>query len=309
MNFVGTHFVTRSFADTSKGGGYETTFPSGGKNITRANRTTLPYYMANMTAAVTAPFVAAPKYGVAPSGVIDNTIDPAATGAQMICESCHNIVKNIGPRKLIADGRANKNAALCVGCHGDMDGAISAEYQLHPLTAGTWSGTHHHRNSHSALSDTLYKGSATQISATTHNMGTMDRAYYPDNNATAPIQMWAPSFGTLGASARPITCTAATNPRMQDGCPDNGQIRVGSNDTGTGGGTIICTNCHRAHNAVSSAGATILMSGVDNVTRIGNIGNPTGVTQANWGAFRMTDQGGRDQAFNTTNPLCLACHK
>jgi hypothetical protein len=94
-----------------------------------------------------------------------------------------------------------------------------------------------------------------------------------------------------------------------NGCADNGQIRLSTNTAGVGGGFLICTNCHRGHNAVSSAGATILMSGTDNTTPIGTIPTPTNVATASQAVWRMTDVGGRASAFNTTNPLCMACHK
>ena len=47
----------------------------------------------------------------------DNTNVVGATG-EMICESCHNLLKNNGPNKLLAiDNEAIDPNALCEGCH------------------------------------------------------------------------------------------------------------------------------------------------------------------------------------------------
>jgi len=314
-NYVGSHFVTRNFADTAKGGGY--TDGTSPKNV---RRTTNNYIGDNVgqqnpgLMTVANGWYAMPQYGRLTAGVIDNNwpagVAIGANAAQMICESCHNIVNNIGPNKLIATGFANgatttgagldtkgtTTPVLCFGCHGAMDSGVNAEWQYHPVATGvTWVGTQHHRNSQGATGTGRYFGSATPLAG--HNMGQMDPAYY-----TATQQMWAAGPGSLTA-ARALQWTGS---RMK-AVADNNQIL-----STTGGSQLLCTNCHRAHNTDSSVGATILMRGdlaISATTLIGLEPVPTSATNAYTGLTRMADQGGRGAAFNSTNSLCLTCHQ
>lgn len=327
-DYMGSHFVTRTFADTSKGGGYS----DGSATPTiklRANRSAAAsaIYMAdNTSGAITGTgagdiatrWMGLPKYGYLNGGVPDNTYTPRpGTTAQMICESCHNIVHNIGPAKLLAIGFANgavvgtpttkgtQTSVLCVGCHGNMNADLNAEWQLHPLTAGTWNGTQHHRNTSGATP--IYLGSGTPIPPATHDMGVMDRAYYGvggvggQNIGGSLYQMWAAGAGTLGAT-RAINYT--TNTERMKTMADNNQIQPSAS-------SVTCTNCHRAHNADGTAGATILMRGTTAFTTAMGTGPVPDLTTANAprGLYRMEDKGGRGAAFNSTNPLCLGCHQ
>lgn len=55
--------------------------------------------------------------------------EPGTTG-EMICESCHNILKNVGRYKLLAaDNEATDPSPLCMGCH-----TASSLPGHHPLT-------------------------------------------------------------------------------------------------------------------------------------------------------------------------------
>jgi hypothetical protein len=315
-NYMGSHFVTRTFADTAKGGGYlDGTAP---KNVRRSTDVYIADNAGQQNAGsmtVANNWYGAPRFGRINGAVIDNTSNitspVGALAAQMICDSCHSIVNNIGPAKLLASGFANgSNAAfvsgtetkgtvtptLCMGCHGDMDSAINAEWQYNPVATGvTWVGTQHHRNTLGSTGAGLYFGSVTPYST---NMAAMLRADY-----TAVQQMWAAGPGTL-VDHTPIAYTGA---RMKT-INDNNQIRPTA-------AQLLCTNCHRAHNADSSAGATILMRGdlaISATTLIGTATVPTGLTNAGSGLYRMADAGsgsGRGSAFNSTNALCLACHQ
>jgi hypothetical protein len=228
----------------------------------------------------------------------------------MICESCHNIVNNIGAGKLIATSFANGNtglwtadpetkgtssAILCMGCHGDMNSGINNEWQYHPIRPGdpAWVGTQHHRNTQGTGTAGRYMGRGTVY---TTNMAAMLRADY-----TSAQQMWAAGAGTL-IDHNPIVYTG---PRMK-AINDNNQIRP------TGPSQLLCTNCHRGHNADSSAGATILMRGnlaISADTLIGNHAVPAGATTAYTGLYRMQEAGGRAAMVNSTNAMCLSCHQ
>jgi len=304
INYLGSHFVTQFFNDTHPGGGYT----DGNKGV----RTTTIYMADNSTSSLTTTvgWYGTPKYGVLTGGIPDNSTTPrTATNPQMICESCHNIIKNIGPAKLLATGFANGAAvsgagtntkgstdpALCIGCHGRMDSGVNAEWKLHPDTAASpWVGTQHHRNT-SATS--FYAGAGTPLNAA--NMGTMAAAYY-----TTAQQMWAVGPGSLtGSRALDYTTGAPPAGRISP-MNDNNQIMPTA-------ARLVCTNCHRAHNADSSAGATILMRG-DLPYAANHLGTgtvPTDNVTTYWGLRRMEDKGGRGAAFDTTNPLCLSCHQ
>jgi hypothetical protein len=316
--------------ETSKGGGY--TDGSAPKDRTTRKAGGTIYMADNTTGLLTVAngWYGIPKYGVLTGGIPDNTTLPRiATSPQLICESCHNIVRNIGPAKLLAYGMANGTATsgstgaakgaqvpvLCIGCHGDMDSSINAEWQLHPLQGGeTWVGTQHHRNTAGATPPP-YAGYGTDgangnILPGTHNMGVVNASYYgvPPLSGQAinggSNQMWADGRGMLGTAAyadHALNFAAAGNTRMKP-MADNNQVQPNAATQ------LLCTNCHRAHNADSSAGATILMRGSDTATAMGTGTVASSVATAHYGVRRMEDKGGRSAAFNSTNPLCLACH-
>lgn len=310
--YVGSHFVTSTFADTSEGGGYA----DGSGTKTRANRIVGGIYMADNTPAnmtIANRWYGAPRYAYDNGGALANTVDPQTTAAQMICDSCHSILRNLGPAKLLATGFANGGAAataagstvlygvpagtvpdLCIGCHGNMEAYINAEWQYHPVGGTPWGGTHHHRNNPGTA---VYLGNAAGTSAT--SMIEMNPADYNEGNPLT--QMWAAGPGGL-TSARPMDW--ASNPgRVKPIFTDNGMIAPRAAANG-----VLCTNCHRAHNADSSAGATILMRSTDTTAmRSGTIA--TDNTSAWRGLTRIADAGGRAGAFANTNPLCLACHR
>lgn len=319
-NYVGSHFVTRNFADTAKGGGY--TDGTSPKNVRRGTNIYIADNATVGTMTIANGWYGAPRYGKLTAGAIDS--DFVADGvtaigtsaAQMICESCHSIVKNIGPAKLLAIAFANgaSNATyiggvgtdtkgtvtptLCIGCHGRMDAGVDAEWQYHPIQGGvTWAGTHHHRNSLGTTGLGVYFGSGTPTAS--HDMGRLDPAYY-----TPAVQMWAAGPGLLASGGRTIQWTGG---RMLASIVDNNQIMPTST-----GSQLLCTNCHRGHNADSSAGATILMRGdlaISSATLIGNHAVPAAASTAYTGVYRMQDPGGRDAMVNSTNAMCLACHR
>ena len=219
--FYGSHFVTLNFNDTSEGGGYS----DGTAPKDSATRKTVPAYMASTKGT----FEAIPQYAVKDLAAA-NTNAPAPAEAQMICGSCHSLTTNIGTYKLLADGRAAGGSAtdvLCVGCHGDMDGVISAEWQY--FQSANWGGTQHHRNSASTEAAGGYMGTpaitqftaGTTFSGADHNMGYVGQGAYNQVGADGKVyQMWAVSYGNAPATARGITCdnSASTgNPRMRAG--------------------------------------------------------------------------------------------
>ena len=209
--------------------------------------------------------------------------------------------------------KGTQDPDLCFGCHGTMNAGgatvatgLSAEWQLHPLTGGAepWGGTQHHRNTNTSA---LYFGSATPIAPATHDMGQMQRAYYGAGGVGGGqviggnrFQMWAAGAGTLADHA----VNSAVTERLKGTALDNNQI-------GTTTNYLLCTNCHRAHNADGTAGASILMRGTTAFTTAMGQGPVPDLTTANAprGTYRMEDKGGRGASWNSTNPNCLACHQ
>lgn len=327
-NVLGSHFVTFAFNDTHEGGGY-----SDGKVRAADNSVYMGKFGATGKTWI---WYDSPRYSYINLGLVTDVTDPATAAVNMTCNSCHNLyvnsvskkIPNTGRAKLLANGFANDNTTLCIGCHGDMDGALSAEWQYFGTQTGgpAWTGTHHHRNSQSVDADTYYYQSTStdyDIKSSTHDMNTMSKAYYSVSGFMPAIQMWAANYGTLGSTsnpdARPISMTAWNtkgtgvdniwkNLSTADGAKYIGVSPAG-NPTGIGGGTILCTNCHRAHNADSSMSATILVRG-DDTSLYGSLGTQA-VSRANAfnGVRRMDDRGGRAASINNMAPLCTACHK
>lgn len=97
----GTHFVYRSGHATRNGGTWE--------KLTIWSTTTFS------------------KYG----GTDPTTPDkPFGTQGEMICESCHNLLKNTGKNKLLVEDNVFSDpSALCMGCH--TAGSFGAH---HPMT-------------------------------------------------------------------------------------------------------------------------------------------------------------------------------
>jgi hypothetical protein len=317
--YVGTHFVTANFGDTSPGGGYTDTAP--GQKL-RSTRTTAVYMAtpANLTTFALDGFMARPNYGLGTGTAINaNTQDPTTGSPQMICESCHDLVRNQGAAKLLARAFANgadntdytigqsqltghtaaggqRAATLCRGCHGNMSAGVNAEWQYHPLYGGgSWAGTHHHRNS-DGTGSVAYYGAGTQTAG--HAMGSVDRTFYPAAGAANALQMWGAAYGELGAAGRALTYQSTNNKKMRNNVltAAQGQLRVAVD------GQVLCTNCHRGHNGQTSAGASILMA-----TASGGANNIGSATTAN--AFNGMGILGRDTLLVNTNPLCLGCHQ
>ena len=59
-----------------------------------------------------------PTGGFSRYGKTGDNVNVVGTTGEMICESCHNLLRNNGPNKLLAnDNEATDPSALCEGCH------------------------------------------------------------------------------------------------------------------------------------------------------------------------------------------------
>jgi len=298
-NRHGSHWVTYTYADTFPSGGYP---DDGGK-------TSVGRYIHR------GPWAATPTINVSTgsSRYTTGTAEPYLTNVtplagatidntyQLICESCHSITRNIGPKKLLAQAipnatLADNGATLCIGCHGDMRHEINNE----PPYFKTTGVQDHHRNQAANITNgwtAMYNGTGSE-SARTPNVGLDQLSLAVYDNAN--LWGWAvgpgapPTAVPLAGSEREIIPVAVT---------------VTNGVTIPSTGELHCSSCHRAHNAVSSTGALIIQAGT-----------PTGVAfgamtaeDTNLGWVKLQRQVGSPKSYTTKlvqddNGLCIACH-
>lgn len=296
LNFVGSHFVTRTFADTNTGGGYA--------GAVSGIRATNNFYVKRDAAWTTTNRMS--KYGRIVSGSLlsDNTIGDGTTGRQMICESCHNLTRNFGRYKLLAsvdNAYLAADSNLCAGCHGDMRMGLNNEPSYFDNTTA---GNQHHRH---YQPETLYGGASSAAAHTSERIAN-EAAYYGP-----PSKLWAASYGQLTGLPRNAVYTSATNPGIKNvtAATDWGMIHVDNN------ATLYCLTCHRAHNAVSSTAGLILKTGDNTSYTWGGSAIPTSNSPASgdtWQALRRQSDFGDPTVFTNRlirddRPLCNGCHQ
>lgn len=293
LNFVGSHFVTSTFADTNTGGGY-----AGSVSGIRA---TNDYYVkrdAWTTANVGS------KYGRITSGSLFSDNASGTWSRQLICESCHNITRNYGRYKLLGtvdNVYLSGDSNICSGCHADMRMAVNNEPSFFDNTTA---GNHHHRNYQPT---TLYGGAA---SLGTHDakLISVTAGYYGP-----PSKLWAASYGQLTGLPRNAVYVSATNPGIKNFtvATDWGMIHVDNN------ASLYCLSCHRAHNAVSSTAGLILKTGDNTLYTWGGSTIPTSKSTTTGDTYQaLRRQGDFGDPSNYTNriikddrPLCNGCHQ
>lgn len=318
----GTHFVTSgaTTSDTRSGGGWNAAAPSiireGGQYFRIGQ-------WANPTAGRNAPFS---KYGRATDNVSlifgapsDNTgmatqMATAATfgGYEIICESCHNVVSNVGGgNNLVAvlsgayvAGGGNTTqavpwsnsdeATICVGCHGFMY-AVNATNQPRyadtrnqgEVTAGNRGNNHVHYIDGTLYPQNHHVMTADLINQTIAGVG----LYWAD---TLVKDLSNAGWGATG-SAVSTTYTAGTRgtmPMLATWNTDGGKVKS------TNAAQINCIHCHSApHAGDITTGASILRD-----TNAGGTG--TGVTPIS----RIGDQGRTWMGFDDF-AYCQDCHR
>jgi len=296
LNFVGSHFVTNTFADTNTGGGYA--------GAVSGIRATNDYYVKRDAAWTTTNRMS--KYGriVSSSLVSDNSIGAGATGRQIICESCHNITRNFGRYKLLGsvdNVYLTADSNICSGCHADMRQGVNNEPSFFDNTTP---GNQHHRNYQPT---TLYGGAASLGTHTAYLISVTAGYYGP------PSKLWAASYGALTGLPRNAVYTTATNPGIKNvsSATDWGMIHVDNNST------LYCMTCHRAHNAVSSTAGLILKTGDNTLYLWGGLTVPTSKNTStgntNQAQQRQGDFGDPSnytyRLIKDDRPLCNGCHQ
>lgn len=301
----GSHWVTYTYADTASAGGYP---GDGGKSGSGAFG---KYLHRGPWAATASPSrsTGSSKYTrIVGTGAFTFQDSQPATSVtpdntyQLICESCHNILLNTGPKKLLAQAipnaqLADNGATLCAGCHGDMRSELNNE----PNYFKTTGAQDHHRNQVQNITNWgtgLYTGTGSLTAR--GNFVTLDQlslAVYDNAN------LWGWAVGP-GQPPSPITTTA------REIVP--AVVSVTNGVAIPSGGELHCSSCHRAHNAISSTGALIIQAGTATGTAFGLLTNAD-ASYATLGWVRKQAQVGNPSSLASKiiqddNGLCVACH-
>lgn len=265
------------------------------------------------------------KYNVGTTALQDDIASNITSwaDADMICESCHNILVNVANpnynttnivnKLLLAEYDDNTDDTLCVGCHGAGTGNAGATYADFHANDNLANFDKSARKRHHVLTgDTL---SSTN--------------YDPDNNpATNDSIMWAPSFSdkldaswcsTPYAAITPgITLADGTTVKFRGACNVSGVgTRSSSNTAGdivnVDANTINCSNCHRPHNAMTQSGAFIFRTGNggDYPGQAGTSGTTLNTSDMDYGIRRQSDVGDwtTTKIYGEYQNLCDGCHQ
>jgi len=311
---AGTHWVNPT--GTNTGGGYA-------GNKAGAVRTTGEYEKITLWTAWnggTPPNTTTSKYATADNvstggfQASDNT-DRAPTRGGMICESCHNIIKNAqsggetidatnfpGNRKLLKWATNNGSGDLCAGCHGNMDRMINNDEGNY--FANQTTGRDHHRNTQGPNTGSGNNAYGGTIAAFGENMAQIDKTWY-DNNVTLQGKMWAVSSGLLTGLPRALSFNPANNAGILATPLTTGDITLFNNVN-----TLTCSQCHRAHMANTAGGSLIVKTGTG--APVIGTGDTNFPSWGSAGLVRQSDKG-NPATFSTkmlqaNGKLCAGCH-
>lgn len=247
------------------------------------------------------------------------TAGDAAT-KDLVCESCHNLVVNTVntlPKNKLLLGVYREHVAdgICTGCHAqDETGAGRQAFHGNDMLAafaGTNVRKRHHVMTGDSLVDTLYGATgASSImwapSASTRLHSTWCTTKFA--NVVAPFVDLNLVAG-VGIAFRDVCNVAGSGTRAYTAVNGSGDIAP------TGANAVNCSNCHRPHNAMSTAGAFILRQGSTAKGDFGgNVGTGkfAGQTNANimYGMRRQVDVGDHTttKVYRDYAPLCAGCH-
>ncbi len=305
----GTHFVMNTLATgsstplgtTHSGGG----FPGGYGAQPRDGG---EYLKTTAWDAGSAPTDGYSRYGLGTDwGTVDPTnADFRVEDADLICESCHNVLRNVGESLLLApwaETGGGDSDRLCVGCHSAGGGRED------------YAGFHANGNIPN------FNGSARRRHHLLEGDVVTAEFYDPDGDpGTADSVMWAPGFTRLlsarwcdepfSAEVRPVELSFPLTPTFRGLCnvsgagTYNGPLPGGEILTGT---QLRCGSCHRPHNAQTGSGAFVLRSGT------GRPLNPEAATGSPdvYGITRQFDVGDRAlrKVYGEYGELCGGCHQ
>lgn len=305
-----THFVSNDAAPTNSGGGWTATEfnrataeRNGGEYFHIGAWSTAGIYSkyGNVTGPASATNAAAGTVGyeLATTGVAAATLN----GYDIICESCHNIVRNVaGGNNLVEApgdqvGAANgfqeaTNSTLCVGCHGWMYDSNDAANAINVMANNghydnAWNGVAEVAGTERSNNSSHYIGGA-KIDMN-HHVLTGDAI--DQTLATAGL-LWRDVYTIPPGSARAdITTAVGGNSAM----PQQTTWQDGKTKSSVAT-RLNCLNCHMAgHGGDSTAGASILRD-----TNLG--GRATGSIQ------RIGDSPRTWWDFTDEN-FCMDCHQ
>lgn len=235
--------------------------------------------------------------------------------AQIICESCHNVIHNVpGGNNLLApmvSATANgttqvapqsagvpatngPEAPLCIGCHGFM----YTESATAPNPAGTnyadtrntsdFGGRKGNNNAHAV--------NGTKVTQN-HHVGTGDPIA---NTLAVQMYLWrdvtsVPSSGVAAAIDTGVT-TRGQMPQQNVWTNDGGKIKATTTTW------LNCMHCHaEPHSGLNGTAASILRD-----TNAGGTFTATGIARQDY-ILRMEDSGRKYMGFSDVN-YCNDCH-
>jgi hypothetical protein len=253
-----------------------------------------------------------------------NTVLEGGTGfavatSDLICESCHNLVVNTANSVpdndlLVGYYRDNQDDRLCTGCHA-QDETATGRQGFHtndelPAFAGTTARKRHHVMTGDTLTNTYY--GATGVSST----------MWAPSASDLLLQAWCASPYSTQTAPTALDLTTGAAILFRNACNVAGQgsrafgsVAALGDITPTANNAINCSNCHRPHNARSTAGGFILRQGdTSKGDFAGNVGAGKFAGQTNasiyYGLRRQSDVGDYQAAkvYQEYRPLCAGCH-
>jgi hypothetical protein len=247
------------------------------------------------------------------------TAGDAAT-KDLICESCHNLVRNTVnsvPKNKLLLGVYEEHVAdgICTGCHAQSEAAAGRQaFHANDMLAA-FAGTNVRKRHHVMTGDTL---NLTNYGAT----GASSIMWAPSASTRLHATWCTTKFANLASGFTDLDLTAGVGIAFRNVCNVAGSgtraytdVRTYGDIDPTGANAVNCSNCHRPHNAMSSAGAFILRLGSTAKGDFGgNVGSGkfagTNNTNIMYGLRRQVDVGDHSatKVYRDYAPLCAGCH-
>jgi hypothetical protein len=302
----GSHWVTLNFQDSSTHGGYpdananKNTTAIAGEYIHRgpwSGSASGPRLSSGTSRYSSISSGVVVNYEPGAAGTIDNTAGNA-NNTQIICESCHSIVKNIGPKKLLAQAIPNhtsvdNGASLCIGCHADMRTEVNNEPRYFDDASGAQD---HHRNAGPTVTGfaSLYTGTST-LGAGSFSMNQLDLNGW-DNNTLRYWSIGPGELSSISTTERDIIV---------------GTVNVTNGVETSSSGDLHCQSCHRAHNAVSSTGSLIVQRGSSDTSFGLLTTGDSDYSTHGWvqnQRLKGTPTSSSNKLISDEQGLCIGCH-
>lgn len=237
------------------------------------------------------------------------------TAGDMTCESCHNILVNLGNQLLLGEYSNTNVDTLCIACHGT--GGAAETYAGFQANGNLKNFNGASRKRHHVLNGETLNTAA-------------GGPYNPDSDpATNDSIMWAAGYSKELGTGKFASWTYATT--IADGAAFAFRNQVNVSGAGTlagpmtagdiaSGTELRCTSCHRPHNADTGGGAFIFRRGDGTAQPTGTpavsyVGDktfaPISTKTKQMGIRRQADASTdyvTSKVYGEYRPLCMGCH-